>query len=255
MTDKFSATFSWLRIPAAITGLACASFVSQGASLPDSRTPAITALARISAGGYCFARVRRLEPELQPPSYLVLRLKIQVAYHNAGTRPLIIPVAHERTIYTALKEGVMNIFHELPSIEGLNPSLKPMKELPGAVSPDNPVDPKNDYFAIVPAGGDLVSPIFEDITFPVNHKGLLRHDPDLRGQRLYIRLRLNQQEISNTLLTDLSDRWTRFGVPWTGDVMTNVLAVDVPRQIAKASACVDGPFETPDNYHENLGAK
>jgi hypothetical protein len=242
-TNKFLPTLAFLSL--------C---LAQGASLPDNRVVAPTAVARITGGSYCFARVRRLEPELQPPSYLVLRLKVQVAYHNAGIRPLIIPMEHERTIYTALKPGVMNIFHELP-FEGLNASLKPMKELPAKVSPDNPVDPKNDYFAVIPGGGDLISPVFEEITFPVNHKNLLRRDPDLRGQRLYIRLELKQQELTPTLLTDLSDRWTKFGVPWTGGVMTNVMTVDVPQQIAQAGACVDGPFETPDNYHENLGAK
>src|SRR5580658_6917081 len=71
-------------------------------------------------------RVRRLTPERLPPSYLVLRLNIQVAYRNNGARPLIIPVEHERTVYTALKPGVMNIFRELTGtgIDGLASSLK-----------------------------------------------------------------------------------------------------------------------------------
>jgi hypothetical protein len=66
---------------------------------------------------------------------------------------------------------------------------------------------------------------------------------------------LKQQELSPTLLTDLSDRWTKFGVPWTGGLMTNVMTVDVPQQIAQVGACVDGPFESPGNHQENLGAK
>jgi hypothetical protein len=236
--------------------LACLSLcLAQGASLPDNRVVAPTAVARIAGGSYCFARVRLLNPERQPPSYLVLHLKIQVAYRNPGTHPLIIPMEHERTIYSALKPGVMNIFHELAGIGGLTPTLKPMKDLPPKVSPESPVDPKNDYFTVIPAGGDLISPTFEEITFPVNHKGLLRHDPDLRGHRLYIRLELKQQELSPTLLTDLSDRWTKFGVPWTGGLMTNVMTVDVPQQIAQVGACVDGPFESPGNHQENLGAK
>jgi hypothetical protein len=148
-----------------------------------------------------------------------------------------------------------NIFRELPGMDGLVPSLKLMKELPPQVSPDNPVDPKNDVFAIVPARSDLISPKFEEITLPVNHKMILRNDPDLRGHTLYLRLQLKQQEMLSALETDLSDRWTRFGVPWTGNVMTNVVTIDVPRQISDAKPCVDGPFETPDNYHENLGAK
>jgi hypothetical protein len=228
---------------------------AQAASLPENRLVAPTAVARITGGDYCFARVRGIEPERQPPSYLVLRLRIQVAYLNSGGRPLIIPLDHERTVYTALKPGVMNTFHELPTVESLSPSLKPMKDLPAKVSPDNPVDPKNDYFSIIPGAGDLVSSTIENITFPVNHKNLLRHDPDLRGHRLYIRLELKQQDMSPALLTDLSDRWTKFGVPWTGGVMTNVMTIDVPQQIAQAGACVDGPFESPGNHQENLGAK
>jgi hypothetical protein len=77
----------------------------------------------------------------------------------------------------------------------------------------------------------------------------------MRGKKLFLRLQLKQQELLSTLETDLSDRWTRFGVPWTGNVMTNVVTIDVPRQLPQASPCVDGPFETPGNYHENLGAK
>jgi hypothetical protein len=215
----------------------------------------LTAAARIAAADYCFARVRRLDPERQPPSYLVLRLRIQVAYRNTGTRPLIIPVEHERPVYTALKPGVTDIFRELPGIDGLVPSLKVMKELPTNVSPDNPSDPRNSVFAVIPARSDFVLPLFEEITLPLNHKMLLRHDPDLRGHKLYLRLQLKQQELLTALETDLSDRWNHFGVPWTGNVLTNVVTIDVPRQITQASPCVDGPFENPDNYHENLGAK
>jgi hypothetical protein len=240
----FSTTFAFISLCAA-----------QGASLPDPRTAAPTALARITEANYCFARTRRLTPERQPPSYLVLRLRIQVAYLNGGTRPLIIPVEHDRTIYEALKPGVMNIFRELPGTQGITPSLKLMKELPTKVSPDNPADPRNDYFAVIPSGGNIVEPLLEEITFPVNHKMILRHDPDLRGHRLYLRLQLKQQELSPELETDLSDRWTRFGVPWTGNLMTNVMTIDVPRQIPEAKPCVDGPFETPGNHEENLGAK
>jgi len=228
---------------------------AQGASLPDSRNIGLSAAARITEANYCFARTRRFTPERQPPSYLVLRLRIRVAYLNGGTRPLIIPVEHDRTVYTALKPGVMNIFRELPGTDGLHPSLKLMKELPSKVSPDNPGDPRNDYFSVIPAHGDIVESLLEEITFPVNHKMLLRHDPDLRGHRLYVRLQLKQQELSPELETDLSDRWTRFGLPWTGNVMTNVMTVDVPRQIPEAKPCVDGPFETPGNRQENLGAK
>jgi hypothetical protein len=235
--------------------LGAAMSAAMAASLPDSRNMGLSAAARITEANYCFARTRGLAPERQPPSYLVLRLRIQVAYLNAGTRPLIIPVEHDRTVYEALKPGAMNIFRELPGIDGIRPSLKLMKELPPKVSADNPGDPKNDYFAVIPAHGDIVTSLLEEITFPVNHKMILRHDPDLRGHRLYLRLQLKQQELSPELETDLSDRWTRFGVPWTGNVMTNVMTIDVPRQIPQANPCVDGPFETPGNRQENLGAK
>jgi hypothetical protein len=234
----------------------CAALgTAMAASLPDSTNIGLSAAARITEANYCFARTRRFTPERQPPSYLVLRLRIQVAYLNTGERALILPVEHDRTVYTALKPGVMTIFHELAGIEGIEPSLKLMKELPAKVSPDNPSDPQNDYFAVIPAHGNIVEPLLEEITFPVNHKILLRHDPDLRGHRLYVRLQLKQQELSPELATDLSDRWTRFGVPWTGNVMTNVITIDVPRQIAEAKPCVDSPFETPGNHQENLGAK
>jgi hypothetical protein len=149
----------------------------------------------------------------------------------------------------------MDIFRELSGTDGIRPSLKVMKELPYKVSPDNPSDPKNDFFVVIPPHGDFVPPLVEEITFPVNHKMLLRHDPDLRGHRLYVRLQLKQQELSPELETDLSDRWTRFGLPWTGRVMTNVMTIDVPRQLSEAKPCVDGPFETPGNHEENLGAK
>jgi hypothetical protein len=243
--------------PAALSALVGLSLCAlQGSSLPDSRRVGLTGAARIVAAEYCFARTRRFTPERQPPSYLVLRLRIQVAYRNNGTRPLIIPIEHERTVYTAFKPGVMNVFREMPGIDGLTPSLKVMKELPLTVSPDNPSDPRNDVFAVIPAGGSFVPPLFEEITLPVNHKMMLRYSyPDMRGKRLYLGMKLKQQELLPALETDLSDRWTRFGVPWTGSVTTNFVTVDVPRDLPEASPCVDGPFETPGNYHENLGAK
>src|SRR5580698_948301 len=97
--------------PATLSALACLSLSTlQGASLPDSQRIGLTGAARITAADYCFARTRRFTPERQPPSYLVLRLKIQVAYRNTGARALIIPIEHERAVYTALKPGVMDLF-------------------------------------------------------------------------------------------------------------------------------------------------
>jgi hypothetical protein len=232
--------------PAALSALASLSlFPVQGASLPDAKAVPPSARAIITQANYCFARVRRFMPERQPPSYLVLQLRIQVTYRNNGTRPLILPLENERTIYTALKPGVMNIFHELPIFTEIEPTVKMMKELPGKVNPDNPTDPRNDYFEIIPAQGEIVLPDAEDIVLPVNHKLLLRHDPDLRGHKVYIRLQLNHQKLAPTLETDLSDRWTRFGAPWTGDVLTNVMTIDVPQVPPQSPPCVDRQVGTP----------
>ena len=224
-----------------------------GATLPDNRSVAPTAVARISGGEYCFAHDRRVDVEREPPSWLALRVRIQVAYHNPGARPIIIPIEHDRTVYTALQTGVMNVYREPITIDDFNPSLKPMIELPPTVSRDNPVSPKNDEFAVLPAGGNFVSSQIEEVTFPVNHKTLFRHYPDLRGKKLYIRLQLNQQEMNPSLLTDLSDRWNKFGVPWTGEVMTNVMTVQVPRNPAASSVCIDSPFEHPGNKLPDAG--
>ncbi len=61
-----------------------------------------------------------------------------------------------------------------------------MKDLPSKVSPDNPGEIRRTIiFAVIPAQGDIVAPLLEEITLPVNHKMLLRHDPDLRGHKLY----------------------------------------------------------------------
>ena len=230
----------------------CAAAV-HGATAADTRIIAPTVVARISGGDYCYEHNRRIEVDKQPPSWLALQLKVQVAYHNPGTRPLIIPLEHARVIYTAIHEGNMTTYKELPNVEALNPSLKPMNALPGKVSPDNPTDPKNDYFAVIPPGGDLVSPIVENLLFPINHKVLFRHDPDLRGRKLYVRLQLNQQDVLPSLLTDLSDRWNKFGVPWTGSVMTNVMTVNVPQNPSPSGRCNDGPFETPGNKPPDPG--
>lgn len=236
-----------------LTLLTLSLSASFGASLPSTSVVAPTAVARIAGGDYCFVHSHRIEVEKQAPSWLVLKLRVQVAYHNPGTRPLIIPIGHERTVYTALRPGVMKTFKELPTIEGLNPSLKPMEALPPKVSPDNPVDPKNDYFAIIPPNGNYVASTLEDIYFPVNHKTLIRHDPDLRGKKLYLRVQLDQQDMNPSLVTELSDRWSKFGVPWTGSLMTNVMTINVPQNPAPSGVCNDGPFETPGNAPSNPG--
>jgi hypothetical protein len=174
-----------------------------------------------------------------PPAYLVLRLQIQVSYRNAGNRPLILPLGRDRTIYTALKPGPMSIFHESAGL--FDPANKLMKDLPADVSPDSPVSPKNDVFAVIPARGEMTPPLLEEITLPVNRKALFRTYPDLRGHRVYLRLQFAHQQLSQALEADLSDRWTRFGVPWTGTLLTNTFVIDVPKA-PQGLPCTDTYF-------------
>lgn len=219
--------------------------------MPNASVAGPAAIATIAKADYCFARVRGLDPGRLPPAYLVLRLHVRVDYKNTGVRPLIMPLEHERTIYSSLKQGKMSIFKELPGF--LEPTIKPLKELPYKVSKDNPVDPKNDVFAVIPARGAMTPPLFEDIVMPVNHKTLFRNYSDLRGHRVFVRLQLVHQELAPSLETDLSDRWVKFGTPWTGTLLTSTVWVDVPRQVSDAQPCVDGPAENPDNHAQDIG--
>jgi len=139
---------------------------------------------------------------------------------------VILPLEHERTIYTSLKPGQMSVFKE--GLGLFDPTFKEMTELPPDVSPDNPVSPKNDYFAVIPAGGEMTPPLVEEITLPVSRKGVLRQYPDLRGHRVYVKLRYTHRELSAALNAHLSDQWSRFGVPWTGTLTTNTILIDVP---------------------------
>jgi hypothetical protein len=234
----------------ALTLFVCAG-IGWSATLPNAGVVGPAAFASIAKADYCFARVRGLDPGRMPPAYLVLRLHVRVDYKNTGTRPLIMPVEHERTIYSSLKQGKMTVFKELPGF--LQPTLKPLKVLPYKVSKDNPVDPKNDVFALIPAKGPMTPPLFEDIEMPVNHKTLFRNYPDLRGHRVFIRLQLAHQLLDPALETDLSDRWVKFGTPWTGTLLTSTVAIDVPRQVSDAQPCVDGPTENPNNRAQDIG--
>ena len=184
------------------------------------------AIATNADVNYCFARVRGLDPGRQPQSYLVLKLLVRVSYQNSGTRPLIVPLERERTIYTAPKPGPMSIFHEPVGL--FPPAMKVMKALPADVSPDNPAIPANDVFAVIPARGEMSPPLLEEITIPVDRVALFRHYPDLRGQSVHIKLQFVHRELSGTLAASLSDRWSRFGVPWTGTLITNTFVVNVP---------------------------
>jgi len=237
-----------IRVSALI--VVCLGF-GRSATLPSAGVIGPAAIASIAKADYCFARVRGLAPERMPPAYLVLRLHVRIDYRNTGTRPLIMPLERERTIYSSLKQGKMTIFKELPGF--LQPTLKPLKELPYKVSKDNPVDPKNDVFALIPAKGVMAPPLFEDIEMPVDHKTLFRNYPDLRGHRVFIRLQLAHQLLAPALETDLSDRWVKFGVPWTGTLLTSTVAVDVPQRVSDAQPCVDGPTENPDNHPPDIG--
>jgi hypothetical protein len=95
---------------------------------------------------------------------------------------MILLFERERTIYTALKPGPMNVFHGPLGL--LEPSYKVMKDLPADVSPDSPVTPRNDVFTVIPAGGEITPPLMEDIVLPVDRKALFRKYPDLRGHRV-----------------------------------------------------------------------
>jgi len=208
------------------------------------------AFVKIDEQNYCFARPRALEVERMPQSTLVLRLRLQLAYRNTGPRPLIIPIQHDQSAYTALKPGVMTkqkgVFRS-----PLAPKIDLMKHLPPDVSPDNPVDPPNDVFSIIPAGGVLNYPIHEEVQLTIYHKSDL-HSQDLRGHRVYLRLELEQQPISPDLKAKLSDMWTRIGVPWTGKLRTNTLAIDVPAEPDAKGLCVDKKDEGPKPQYTPL---
>jgi hypothetical protein len=203
-----------------------ALFGAQAATLPDASATSPTASATIAGANYCFLRVRGLDPGRQPQAYLVLRLHVRVSYRNPGTHPLIVPLERERTVFTSLKPGPMTVFHGPYSL--LEPSYKVMKDLPTDVNPDSPIDPANDVFTVIPAGSEMSPPLFEDITLPVDRQTLFKKNPDLRGHRVYLRLQFAQRELSPVLDAVLSDRWTQFGVPWSGTLRTNTFAIDVP---------------------------
>lgn len=226
---------------ARVSAILCASLVSgQAATVRDSIIGSPTAIATNADVSYCLARVRGLDPERLPLAYLVLQLRVAVSYRNPGTRPLILPLEHERTVFTALKPGAMKVFKE--GLGLFDPTFKIMKELPADVSADNPVDPKNDFFAVVPAGGEMTPPRSEEITLPVDRNAPFRKYPDLRGHRVYVKLRFVHRELSPALQANLSDRWSRFGVPWTGTLTTNTIMIDVPAA-PQAAPCKDR--ETP----------
>jgi hypothetical protein len=227
----------------------CLCLTAQAASIGRMPIAAPEASAAITGADYCFAHTRALEYERQPPSYLVLHLHVKVAYKNPGALPLILPIGRDKTVYTALKPGIMKIAPQPNNFPDDN-IITMMKVLPADVNADNPVNPANDVFQIVPAGGLLAPGIEEDVVLPVNHKTLLRHDPDLRGHRIYVRLQFDHQEIAPALEAELSDRWAKFGATWTGRTRTNTLTFDVPKDPPAAKPCVD--TRIPEKFDGHL---
>lgn len=233
--------------------LACAGlWLSQGFAAAARDFPVASPIAEATNAqvSYCFARVRGLDPERLPPAYLVLQLNVTVSYRNAGTRPIILPLERERTIYTALKPGQMGVFKQ--GLGWFNPLLNPMTDLPPDVSPASPISPKNDVFTVIPAGGEMTPPLFEEIMLPVSRKGLFRHYPDLRGHRVYLKLRFAHRELSAGFQAHLSDQWSRFGVPWSGTLTTNTILIDVPAT-PQAAPCKD--TDIPAHPAEGLDGK
>jgi len=224
-----------------VSAVACICFFlahdfGQAAPVRGSKAASPTAIATSADVSYCFARVRGLDPERLPPAYLVLQLRVAVSYRNTGTRPMILPLERERTIYTALQPGSMKVFK--PGLGLFDPTFKIMNDLPPDVSPDSPISPKNDFFTVIPAGGEMTPPLLEEITLPVDRNAPFRRYPDLRGHRVYMKLRFAHRELSAVLQANLSDRWSRFGVPWTGTLTTNTILIDVPAA-PQAAPCKD----------------
>ena len=190
------------------------------------RTPANApdATAAITEARYCFERVRGINSERMPVPALTVQLIVRVSFRNVGERPLILPLDHERIVYIALAPGVMKVLPKPVNL--LEPKVHLMAHLPPDVNPANPMDPNNGVFAIVRAGGS--TPLYEEkLTVPV-YRNTMRTRTDLRGHRVYLRLQLEHQGLAPALEADLSDRWSGFGVPWTGTLRTNTFVLDVP---------------------------
>ncbi len=173
-------------------------------------------------------------PERLPVPPLVLRVRFQVSYHAVGNRPLILPLDHELTVWMSQGPGVMKILHQPAHL--MDPSLKMMTHLPADVSADSPINPANDVFGVIPAGGDMIAPVEEEVTLQI-YKRSLKQKIDLRGRRVYLKLQLDHQPLAPGLEGELSDRWSKFGAPWTGELRTNTLIFDVPA-IPQAKECV-----------------
>ena len=144
-----------------------------------------TATAKVLEANYCFAEAHGILPERLPVPPLVLRLRLQVSYHETDKRPIILPLDHQLTVWTSLGPGVMKILHQPVNL--FDPSLKMMTHLPADVNPDSPISPANDVFGVIPAGGDMTAPLVEEVTIQI-YKKTIRQRIDLRGQRMYVKL-------------------------------------------------------------------
>jgi len=210
------------------------AFVCLGAETARFQAAPPEASATVTEANYCFVKKRGILSEQMPTPTLTLQLKVRVSFNNPGVRPLILPIDHDRTVYIAMAPGVMKAMKK--SVNLLEPKINIMSHLPADVSPANPIDPKNNVFSIVPTGGS--TPIYEeDVDLPVYRK-TSRGLTDLRGKRIYFKLQLEHQAMTPALISNLSDRWARFGIPWTGTLRTNMFVVDVPAA-PRAVECSD----------------
>lgn len=229
---------------ARVGALACAGVcLSQNAPPQGPPIAGLVAVATNADANYCFARLRGLDPGRTPASYIDLQLRVRVSYRNDRTRPVILPLEHEKTVYYGLKPEGMSAIQQ--DVDLLRPGVKSMKELPAQVSLESPVSPKNEVFALIPAGGEMTPPLSEDITLPVNRFGFFKRYPDLRGHRIYIKLQFAHRELSAALQSELSHRWLPFGVLWTGSLTTETFPVDVPVSPPVAGLCRDPEPDQP----------
>ena len=200
------------------------AFVCLGADTTRFQAPSPEASATVAEANYCFVRKRGILSEQMPAPTLALQLKVRVSFNNPGSRPLILPIDHDRTVYIAMAPGVMKAMKKPVNL--METKINIMSHLPADVSPASPVDPKNNVFSVVRPGGS--EPLYEEqVELPVYRK-TSRGLTDLRGKRIYFKLQLEHQAMTPALIANLSDRWSGFGVPWTGTLRTNTFVLDVP---------------------------
>jgi hypothetical protein len=199
-------------------------FVCLGAETARVQAVPPEASATVTEANYCFVKKRGILSEQMPTPTLTLQLKVRVSFNNPGGQPLILPIDHDRTVFIAMAPGVMKAIKK--PVHLMEPKINIMAHLPADVSPANPIDPKNNVFSIVRAGG--ATPLYEEVVELPIYRKTSRGLTDLRGKRIYLKLQLEHQAMTPGLIASLSDRWARFGVPWTGILRTNMFVLDVP---------------------------